>query len=58
VVARSAQLLLQGRTRVLNDDIFADFARWFPGFAALGLERLAGRRTGPGAFAQSYASLG
>jgi hypothetical protein len=28
-------LLLQVRTRVLNDDLSADFARWYPGFAAL-----------------------
>jgi hypothetical protein len=32
---RSAHLLLQVRTRVLNDDLSADFARWYPGFAAL-----------------------
>ena len=32
---RGAHLLLQVRTRVLNDDLSADFARWYPGFAAL-----------------------
>ena len=30
---RGAHLLLQVRTRVLNDDLAADFARWYPGFA-------------------------
>jgi hypothetical protein len=29
---RGAHLLLQVRTRVLNDDLAADFARWYPGF--------------------------
>jgi hypothetical protein len=28
---RGAHLLLQVRTRVLNDDLAADFARWYPG---------------------------
>ena len=28
---RGAHLLLQVRTRVLNDDLTADFARWYPG---------------------------
>jgi hypothetical protein len=42
-----AHLLLQVRTHVLNDDLSADFARWYPGFAALDQQRLAGRRTGP-----------
>ena len=27
-----AHLLLQVRTRALNDDLAADFARWYPGF--------------------------
>ncbi len=27
---RGAHLLLQVRTRVLNDDLAADFARWYP----------------------------
>jgi hypothetical protein len=30
---RGAHLLLQVRTRVLNDDLAAAFARWYPGFA-------------------------
>jgi len=30
---RGAHLLLQVRTRVLNDDLAADFARWYPGLA-------------------------
>jgi hypothetical protein len=30
---RGAHLLLQVRTRVLNDDLAADFRRWHPGFA-------------------------
>jgi len=30
---RGAHLLLQLRTRVLNDDPGADFARWYPGIA-------------------------
>jgi len=29
---RGAHLLLQVRTRVLNDDLAADFTRWYPGF--------------------------
>ena len=29
---RGAHLLLQVRTRVLNDDLAADFHRWYPGF--------------------------
>ena len=29
---RGAHLLLQIRTRVLNDDLAADFCRWHPGF--------------------------
>ena len=29
---RGAHLLLQVRTRVLNDELAADFHRWFPGF--------------------------
>ncbi|MGH3721501.1 MAG: ISKra4 family transposase [Pseudonocardiaceae bacterium] len=29
---RGAHLLLQIRTRVLNDDLAADFHRWYPGF--------------------------
>ena len=29
---RGAHLLLQVRTRVLNDDLADDFRRWFPGF--------------------------
>jgi hypothetical protein len=29
---RGAHLLLQVRTRALNDDLAADFARWYPGF--------------------------
>ncbi|MGH3708355.1 MAG: hypothetical protein ACRDRQ_09685, partial [Pseudonocardiaceae bacterium] len=29
---RGAHLLLQIRTRVLNDDLDADFHRWYPGF--------------------------
>jgi hypothetical protein len=29
--SRGAHLLLQIRTRVLNDDLIADFARWYPG---------------------------
>ena len=31
---RGAHLLLQIRTRVLNDDLAADFARWYPGPAS------------------------
>jgi hypothetical protein len=27
-----AHLLLQVRTRVLNDDLATDFHRWYPGF--------------------------
>jgi hypothetical protein len=30
---RGAHLLLQVRTRVLNDDLADDFHRWFPSFA-------------------------
>ena len=30
---RGAHLLLQVRTRVLNDDLAADFHRWYPSFA-------------------------
>jgi hypothetical protein len=30
---RGAHLLLQVRTRVLNDDLADDFRRWFPSFA-------------------------
>jgi predicted transcriptional regulator len=30
---RGAQLLLQVRTRALNDDLAKDFHRWFPNFA-------------------------
>jgi hypothetical protein len=29
---RGAHLLLQVRTRVLNNDLTADFHRWYPGF--------------------------
>ncbi len=29
---RGAHLLLQVRTRALNDDLAADFARWYPSF--------------------------
>jgi hypothetical protein len=32
--AAAVHLLLQVRTSVLNDDLSADFARWYPGFAA------------------------
>jgi len=35
VVAPRRPPSLQVRTRVLNDDLSADFARWYPGFAAL-----------------------
>ena len=31
---RGAHLLLQVRTRVLNDDLAADFARWYPGLTS------------------------
>ena len=31
---RGAHLLLQVRTRVLNDDLRADFERWYPGLKA------------------------
>jgi len=31
---RGAHLLLQVRTRVLNDDLAADFKRWYPAFVA------------------------
>lgn len=37
---RGAHLLLQVRTRVLNDDLAADFARWYPVPAALGQQRI------------------
>jgi hypothetical protein len=30
---RGAHLLLQVRTRVLNDDLAGDFHRWYPSFA-------------------------
>ena len=33
---RGAHLLLQVRTRVLNDDLAADFARWYPGLTSSG----------------------
>ena len=33
---RGAHLLLQVRTRVLNDDLAADFARWYPGLTTPG----------------------
>jgi hypothetical protein len=29
---RGAHLLLQVRTRVLNDQLASDFHRWYPGF--------------------------
>jgi hypothetical protein len=29
---RGAHLLLQVRTRALNDDVADDFGRWYPGF--------------------------
>jgi hypothetical protein len=29
---QGAHLFLQVRTRILNDDLAADFARWYPGF--------------------------
>lgn len=29
---RGAHLLLQVRTRVLNDDLADDYQRWYPGF--------------------------
>ena len=31
---KGAHLLLQIRTRVLNDDLAADFQRWYPSFSA------------------------
>jgi len=31
---RGAHLLLQVRTRVLNDDLAGDFARWYPGLTS------------------------
>jgi hypothetical protein len=31
---RGAHLLLQVRTRVLNDDLANDFQRWYPAFVA------------------------
>ncbi len=30
---QGAHLFLQVRTQVLNDDLGADFARWYPGFS-------------------------
>jgi hypothetical protein len=30
---QSAHLFLQVRTQILNDDLAADFARWYPGFS-------------------------
>ncbi len=33
---RGAHLLLQARTRVLNDDLADDFARWYPGLTSPG----------------------
>jgi hypothetical protein len=39
---RGAHLLLQVRTRVLNNDLAEDFARWYPGFAASDQRQLAG----------------
>jgi len=30
---RGAHLLLQVRTRILNDDLAGDFHRWHPGFS-------------------------
>ena len=33
---RGAHLLLHVRTRVLNDDLAADFARWYPGLTVPG----------------------
>jgi hypothetical protein len=38
---RGAHLLLQVRTRILNDDLTGDFARWYPGFAAPDQRQLA-----------------
>jgi len=32
---RGTHLLLQARTGALNDDLSADFAPWYRGFAAL-----------------------
>jgi len=40
---RGAHLLLQVRTRVLNDDLAADFARWYPGLTVPDQRQL-GRR--------------
>ena len=31
---RGAHLLLQIRTRVLNNDLAGDFARWYPGLTS------------------------
>jgi hypothetical protein len=39
--ARGAHLLLQVRTRVLNDELADDFHRWFPGFTHTALNRQA-----------------
>jgi hypothetical protein len=36
---RGAHLLLQIRTRVLNDDLAHDFRRWHPGFTHADPER-------------------
>jgi hypothetical protein len=33
---RGAHLLLQVRTRVLNDDLATDVARWYPGWQLTG----------------------
>ena len=47
---RGAHLLLQVRTRTLNDDLAADFRRWYPGLTThLGSNdrRSAGRRVAP-----------
>ena len=33
---RGAHLLLQVRTRVLNDDLAEVFRRWYPAFSSLG----------------------
>jgi hypothetical protein len=32
--SRGAHMLLQVRTRVLNDDLAADFQRWYPAFVS------------------------
>ena len=44
---RGAHLLLQVRTRVLNDDLAADFARWYPGFAGADQRQLVGAARPP-----------